>query len=174
MAGAVGGSSETATDAALESFCRRHHARLVGMLGLYCGDGDLAEELAQEALARLCVHWRRLPSEADAFRWVTRVAMNLAKSSFRTRAARRRIMDRYGRSLLSTAPDDSGATAIAVRSAVARLPERQRRVIVLRYYCDLSVAEVASAMGCPEGTVKSLTSSAVTGLRRAGLGVSDD
>ena len=145
------------------------------MLGLYCGDRDLAEELVQEALARLCVHWSRLPSEADAARWLTRVSFNLAKSSFRTRAARRRIMERFGGSLVpDVAGHDEGTSALAVRAAVAGLPERQRRVIVLRYFCDLPVADVAELMGCPEGTVKSLTSGAVAGLRRAGLEVTDD
>ena len=168
-------STATADDRALDSFCRRQHPRLVGMIGLYCGDRDLAEELVQEALARLCVHWPRLPSDADAARWVTRVSFNLAKSSFRTRAARRRIMERYGGSLAPAMPgDDEGTSALAVRAAVAGLPERQRRVIVLRYFCDLPVADVAELMGCPEGTVKSLTSGAVAGLRRAGLEVTDD
>ena len=86
-------------DASLDDFCRAHHRRLVGMLGLYCGDGDLADELAQEALVRLCRHWEELPTEGDAARWVNRVAFNLAKSTFRTRAVRRRVVDRYGPTL---------------------------------------------------------------------------
>jgi len=157
-------------DDGFEVFCRREHHRVVGMLGLYCGDGDLAEELAQEAMARLWRHWSTFPTDLDAARWLTRVALNLAKSSFRSRASRGRILERYGHSLLQreSRPID-GAGAIAVRAAVARLPERQRKVVILRYFCDLPVAEVADVLGCPEGTVKSLTSQAVAGLRHSGL-----
>lgn len=166
---------EGGSDAALNAFCRREHPRLVGMIGLYCGDRDLAEDIAQEALIRLCRHWAKLPTEADASRWLTRVAFNLAKSSFRTRATRRRIMDRYGGSLSrDEVPDGETSTTMAVRAAVAKLPDRQRRVIVLRYFCDLSVREVALLMACPTGTVKSLTSLAVHALRRSGLEFSDD
>lgn len=62
-------------------------------------------------------------------------------------------------------PDE--ADRLAVRAAVADLPERQRAALVLRYYVDLPVAEVADVLGCAPGTVKSLTHKAVEGLRRA-------
>jgi RNA polymerase sigma factor (sigma-70 family) len=159
-----------------DALCRREHRRLVGMLGLYCGDVDLAEELTQEALARLCRRWATLPSDDDASRWLTRVALNLAKSSFRTRATRRRILDRYGASLVSTSRadrEDVDVRALAVRRAVAALPDRQRRAIILRYFCDLPIAEVAVLMPCAEGTVKSLTSQAVARLRSSGLEFND-
>ena len=161
-------------DVGLGAFCRREYPRLVGMIGLYSGDRDLAEDLAQESLARLCRDWSRLPTEDDARRWVTRVAMNLAKSNMRTHAGRRRILARYGASMHGRASDDNSTTALAVRAAVAVLPDRQRRVIILRYFCDLPVADVAALMKCPEGTVKSLTSLAVASLRRSGLEFADD
>jgi RNA polymerase sigma factor (sigma-70 family) len=171
----AGNESSALSDHQLDQFCHREHRRLVGMLGLYCGDADLAEELAQEALVRLCRHWSKLNSEEDAPRWLNRVAFNLAKSSFRTKAARRRILDRYGHTLAAAAAAPGvGARELAVRSAVANLPDRQRQVVILRYFCDLSVAETALVMRCPAGTVKSVTSQAVAGLRRAGLEVSDD
>ena len=157
----------------LDAVCRRQYPRLVGMLGLYCGDRDLAEELAQEALARLCSQWTRLEPVEDPERWVTRVAFNLAKSAFRSRAARRRVLERYGPALSR----DEGGTdldgVLAVRAAVAQLPERQRRALILRYFADLSVADVAALMSCPPGTVKTLTFEAIAALRRAGLEVTD-
>ena len=158
----------------LVDFCRAHHRRLVGMLGLYCGDTDLAEELAQEALARLCTHWDRLPSEEEAATWLNRVAFNLAKSSFRTRATRRRITDRFGATMGPRPADGDTDTALAVRAAVAALPERQRTVLLLRYFCDLGVKDVAEQMRCAEGTVKSLTALAIAALRRSGLEFTDD
>ncbi len=161
-------------NAALSAFCRREHADLVGMIGLYCGDGDLAEDLVQEALVRLCRRWSVLASEGDAGRWVRRVAFNLAKTNFRTRATRRRILDRYGPTMAATTVVGPTPTALAVRRAVSVLPDRQRQAVILRYFCDLSVADVAVSMNCAEGTVKSLTSQAVAGLRGAGLEFDDD
>lgn len=163
----------------LGDVCRAQHRRLVGMIGLYCGDRDVAEEIAQEALIRLCRNWDRLETDADAERWVTRVAFNLAKSAFRTTSTRRRLIARFGPTLAADRDGNDRTTAdatdrLAVRAAVAALPERQRRAILLRYFADLSVAEVARAMDCPEGTVKTLTFEAMARLRRAGLEVSDD
>jgi RNA polymerase sigma factor (sigma-70 family) len=57
------------------------------------------------------------------------------------------------------------ASAIAVRRAVSVLPERQRAVVVLRYFLDLPIADVATVLGCAQGTVKSLSNNAVRLLR---------
>ena len=65
-------------------------------------------------------------------------------------------------------PEDT-ALRLAVRDAVAQLPERQRATLVLRYFADLSVREVATVLGCAEGTVKAQTSAAIDALRRAGI-----
>jgi RNA polymerase sigma factor (sigma-70 family) len=158
----------------VDAFCRAQYPRLVGLLGLYCGDGNVAEDLAQEALLRLVQKWSRLPTTDDAQRWLTRVALNLAKSSLRTRATRRRILDHYGAGLASESHRADPTSAVAVRAAVASLPERERRVVILRYFDDLSVAEVAEVMQCPEGSVKSLSHAAIGRLRAAGLEVNDD
>lgn len=158
----------------LEAFCRDQYPRLLGMLGFYCGDRDLAEELTQETLARTCRDWPRLAKLATPERWVARVAFNLAKSAFRSRAVRGRVVERYGDRLNTDVDSGDVEGALAVRAAVAGLPERQRCALILRYFVDLSVAEVAEFMNCPEGTVKRLTFEAIVGLRRAGLEVTDD
>jgi RNA polymerase sigma-70 factor (ECF subfamily) len=157
----------------LDAFCRDQYGRILGMLGLYCGDRDLAEELTQETLARACRDWPRLASSDGAERWLARVAFNLAKSSFRSRAARRRVIERYGPFLEDVTVDRDPASVLAVRAAVAALPERQRRAVILRYFADLPIAEVGLVMRCPQGTVKTLTFQAIAQLRRAGLEVDD-
>jgi RNA polymerase sigma factor (sigma-70 family) len=153
----------------VDSFCRREWPRLVGALSLFTGDADLAEEIAQETLARVCRDWRKVSTLAAPGAWAHRVAINLAHSHYRRRA----VAQKHASALLSPVTvDDDTASALAVRQAVARLPVRQRSALVLRYFADLSVAETAEAMRCPEGTVKTLTRQAILELRNQGL-VSD-
>ncbi len=150
------------------AFCAEEHPRLVGALSLYCGDRLLAEELAQDALSRACRDWRKVHRMGAPGAWTHRVAMNLANSYFRRAAAgaraKRRLEEEQGVS------GDSGldyAAALDIRSAVASLPRRQRTALILRYYLDLPVRDVAAAMDCPEGTVKTLTSKAIESLRQS-------
>ena len=149
------------------AFCRREWPRLVGSLSLFTGDGDLAEDLAQETLARVCRDWRKVSNLDSPGAWAHRVALNLARSHYRHRSVARRQSRRLGASNETNDPDT--ATAIAVRNAVTQLPVRQRTALVLRYFADLSVAETADAMRCPQGTVKTLTREAILALRRVGL-----
>jgi RNA polymerase sigma-70 factor (sigma-E family) len=151
-------------DADVTAFCRRVYPRLVGALGLHCGDGRVAEELAQETLTRVWERWPTVRAADSPDAWTFRVAFNLANSRFRRRAAEERA---YGRLGIRRDADElpNTADAIAVRDAVASLPPRQRAVILLRYFTDFSVEDTATAMGCAPGTVKSLTSRAIDGLR---------
>ena len=151
--------------AALERFCRDEHGRLVRWLTLHVGDQSVAEELAQDAVARVCQHWSRVEHMANRRAWLNRVAFNLATSWFRRRAAERRARWRHGPTGTALPAVDS-ATVVAVRQAIIRLPERQRSALVLRHLADLPVAEVAEVMGCAPGTVKALTHQAATTLRR--------
>lgn len=153
----------------LVSFCRAEWPRLVGALSLYIGDGLVAEDLAQEALARACRDWRKVRRLDSPEAWLHRVAINLANSHFRRRAAWRRARVRVESEARVTVPAPDPAGALAVRTAVAALPKPLREVLVLRYFADLSVREVAAATGRPEGSVKRLTSEAIERLRGAGL-----
>lgn len=97
--------------------------------------------------------------------WVFRVAFNLATSR-----ARRRAVESRALAAAAAAPPPGARDvddALAVRGAVAALPPRERAAIVLRYFADLPVSDVAAVMGCQPGTVKSLTSHAVAHLDRA-------
>lgn len=152
-------------DQDLIAFCRAQHGRLVGLLSLYCGDAAVAEELAQDALARVCRDWRRIRKMDHPPAWASRIAINLANSYFRRRAAERRARDRLAS---RPAPDLGGldtAAALGVRQAVAALPPRQRTALLLHYFCDLPFARVAELMDAPEPTVKSLARRGIARLR---------
>src|SRR5205823_1035890 len=126
------------------------------------------EELAQDALLKACRHWARVATYEAPGAWVHRVAINLANSTFRRRAAKRRA-DRHAHTRPEDHHDPDTAIAVALRSAIASLPEDMKTVIVLRYYADLAVKDVASALRIPEGTVKTLTRRAIERLRAGGL-----
>jgi RNA polymerase sigma-70 factor (ECF subfamily) len=159
-------------DQDLVDFCREEWPRLVGSLSLYAGNRQLAEDLAQETLYRACRHWRTVRRADSPSAWAHRVAFNLATSAGRRRAAWNRARDRM------PAPEPLAvvdhAEALAVRDAVVALPVPQRAAIVLRYFAQMTVAETAEAMRCPENTVKTHTRRALLALRASGLLGDDD
>jgi RNA polymerase sigma factor (sigma-70 family) len=153
----------------LAEFCRSEHPRLVGMLTLYCGDRDLAQELAQETIVRAIQHWKKVRSLQAPSAWARRVAVNLANSWMRRTIAKRKATQRLSARTGHLHNDRDTAGAVAVRKAVADLPSRQKTAIVLRYYADLPVDEVARIMGCKQGTVWALSNQAIASLRKSGL-----
>lgn len=151
----------------LRTFCESKQGRLVGMLSLYCGDVELARDFAQEALARVCRDWRRVQKLDNPEAWLHQVALNLSRSYFRKRAVEIRFRARIyheGTAGPASFPDHAGKQT--VRNAVRQLPKNQRAAVVLRYYADWSVYEVAAFLGCPEGTVKTWTARGIETLRR--------
>jgi RNA polymerase sigma factor (sigma-70 family) len=145
-----------------EGFCEQEYGRLLGVLTLYCGDRELARDLAQEALARACAHWSRVAGMDAPGAWVQRVALNLANAHW---ARRRRERGFAGSIAEAVTSDPDWDDVLSVRAAVVSLAPRQRAALILRYYADLPVAEVAKVMRCREGTVKALTHQAIQALR---------
>lgn len=148
------------------AFCEVQIPRLVGALTLYCGDRGVAEELAQEALARAVQHWSKIGRSDRREGWIYRVAINLANSRFRRALAERRANQKATGRAEPVAHDADAATALTVRRAVGELPRRQRAAIALRFYLDLPVVDVAQILDCPESTVKSLTRRALARLEQ--------
>jgi RNA polymerase sigma-70 factor (sigma-E family) len=132
---------------------------------LLTGDHGLAEDLLQTTLVKCYVAWPRLREHAAADAYVRKALTNTFLSWRRKKS--------WGREEPTDDPPEPGVgdttTDIAVRhlmiDALSRLPARQRAVIVLRFYDDLGVDQVAAAMGCSTGTVKSQTSDGLAKLR---------
>jgi RNA polymerase sigma-70 factor, ECF subfamily len=151
------------------AFYGAHFQRLLGSLVLYTGDRELAMDLAQETMARAYRDWRKVCRLDMPPAWLHRVAFNLANSAFRRRLIERRSARRTRDHPLGEYHDSDAAGAVVIRDQVAALPPRQKTALVLRYYADMAVADVAEVMGCAEGTVRALTSQALGALRRSGL-----
>jgi len=146
------------------AFVERTRHALVGALFLYCGDRASAEDLAQEALARA---WERWDSIEDPDRWVHRVAFNLARSRWRRRQREHRANSQVAsRPSIATHQPGDEPSAATVRDAVTALPDRQRQAVVLRFFLDLPVAEIATVMDCAEGTVKATLHQATQALAK--------
>lgn len=159
--GAVG--VDVGSEGELEEFLEREYPRVFAAVALYCGDRNVAEDLAQEAMARVCRDWSRVRGMDAPGAWAHRTAINLAKSRWRRSAAARRAMDRVG--IPNEAVDADPTDAIVVRDAIAELSDRHREAVVLYYLLGHTVGEVAHAMRTREGTVKSWLSRARHVLR---------
>ena len=158
---------------AFTAFCDREYPAIVGALSLWCGDRDVAEEVASEAFARAYRDWGRVEHLDAPGAWVRRVAINLATSTFRRRRAERRARRRL---TVSGVPEDQAhdvAQSVAVREALRRLRDDHREVLVLRYFLDLPVDEVAQTMGRSPTSVTTLTQRASAALREV-LGEGDE
>lgn len=148
---------------------QREYPRLIGVLALLVGDRYLAEELAQEALIRVCRDWEKVRGLDHPSAWLHRIAVNLAISSHRRRRAEQRMLGRVSSRDRLAVHDPDTATAETVRLALRQLPIDLRAVVVLRFYADLSVTDTAAVLRLPEGTVKTKTRRALAVLRDSGL-----
>lgn len=121
------------------------------------GDPSVAEDVAAEALTRTYVHWKRVRAFEYRDAWVARVATNLAIN-----ACRRRVPPPAS---VTEDPSDATTLRIALVEALERLPRRQREAVALRYLADLSIDDVARALGVSSGTVKQSVHRALRTLR---------
>lgn len=155
-------------DEAFREFAATRYAALVRTARLLVTDPGHAEDLTQSALVTTYLHWGRLHQPQAAEAYTRTVLARLA-----IRAGRRRWRGEIATADLPEHPagDDYAAvdTTDVVRRALATLPAEQRVVLVLRYYAQLTEAEIAEALGCSPGTVKSRASRALTALRAGGL-----
>lgn len=144
-----------------DDFIRARHAVLLRFAHVLSGDPHQAADLVQDALERTGLAWRRLRSD-DPEAYVRRVIVNTYINGVRRRR-RERLTDRPP----ETAYADPQTRDEALWRLLGTLPRRQRAVVVLRFYADLSERDISVLLGCTVGTVKSTSSRALAKLRVA-------
>jgi len=157
------GTMDEATRTAFDGFVRARHPALLRYGHILTGDPHSAADLVQDALERTGLRWSKVLRQDDPEGYVRRVMVNRHISIWR-RLRREHLVAVAPESVATDAPahvDD------AMWLALATLPPRQRAVLVLRYYEDLSEAEIASVLGCATGTVKSQAVKGLATLRAA-------
>jgi RNA polymerase sigma-70 factor (sigma-E family) len=154
---------EPADHGGIEDLYRRHAPDAVRLAYLLTGNAQVAQDLAQDAFVRL--GWRLLHlRRANAFGpYLRKTVVNLTRAHFRRERTERAAVARSHTPLHDVGADV--ADQEAVRHALRILPDRQRVVVVLRFYEDLSYEQIADTMRCRIGTVGSLLSRAMQALR---------
>jgi RNA polymerase sigma-70 factor (sigma-E family) len=154
----------TGSDEEFDAFMRGRWPAMVRLAYALTGDAGHAEDLAQAAFARAYASWGRVRRAGDPDAYVRRIVINEHRRRFR----KHRVAEELRDDLADTAsgqqegPEERQALLDALRS----LGPRQRAVVVLRYWLDLSEAETAAALNCSVGTVKSQASRALATLRK--------
>ena len=137
------------------------------------GDRWAAEDIAQATLARAYVAWRRVSRADDPDAYLRRILVNTSNRRFR----RRRVAEQPGDppETAVEGPADLVGERAALLAALRQLPPRQRAVVVLRYWEDLTDTQIGAALGCSPGTVRSQLSRALAKLREdPALGIGEE
>ena len=154
-------------DTAVEELYAAHYRRLVRLSVLLVRDTGTAEEVVQDAFVAMHGKWRGLKDPDKALAYLRQSVVNRSRSVLRHRG----VQARYTPPVVPDHPGaDEGALAAERRThvldALRTLPHRQREVLALRYYLDLSEAQIADTLGISRGAVKSHASRGAASLRR--------
>lgn len=161
-------SDTTGADAAIESLYVEHWDRLVRLSVLLVRDRGQAEEVVQDAFVELHRRWARLEAPDRALAYLRQSVVNRSRSALRHRNVVQRHLARQHAVDVAPPADEpvlADSRRQAVLDALQRLPRRQREVLALRYYLDLSEAEIAETLGISKGAVKSHASRGSAALR---------
>jgi RNA polymerase sigma-70 factor (sigma-E family) len=131
---------------------------------LLCGDWHLAEDLTQDTLVRIYAVWHRVSASGAPDSYATRTLVNCQRATARRPWRREHVTDELpDRPLVGTEGSQDDRDLLLV--ALARLGDSQRTIVVLRYWEDLSIDEVAAVLGVSPGTVKSQSARGLARLR---------
>jgi RNA polymerase sigma-70 factor (ECF subfamily) len=142
----------------LEALYRSRFDIFVRVAASVTGDAERARDAVQEAFATAVRKRRTFRGEGPLEAWVWRIVLNGARSDVRRIAP---VAERVERALTNGHPEHDAE----LRVALARLPERQRTAVFLRYYADLDYAAIGAALGIAEGTVAATLNAAHSALR---------
>jgi len=159
---AVAGGDERALGSLVDRHAGRIHAHLVRVTG----SADDADDLLQDTWVRVARGVRTYQSGRPVRPWLFGIAANLARDLQRRRTVRSRTAAQLSAEPAAPVAGARPVERIALRAGLARLPERLREVVWLRYYEDLDEAQTAEALGIPRGTVKSRLHDAIRALKR--------
>jgi RNA polymerase sigma factor (sigma-70 family) len=148
-----------AADTAVTTLFARKRDPMVRMAALMVGSAALAEEVVQDAFVEVSRRWESLDRPGAYLR---RSVVNGCAQILR----RRSLEDRHARLEPEPPPVELAAPLLELRDALDRLTERQRIVVVLRYFVDITDAEIAEILGIRPSTVRSLTRRALAVLRK--------
>jgi RNA polymerase sigma-70 factor (sigma-E family) len=155
-------------DAALEQLYAAHWRRLVRLSVLLLRDQGSAEEVVQDAFVAMHGRWSRLRDPDKALAYLRQSVVNRSRSALRHRG----VVERHAARQPPPADDvpaderiEGAGRRTAVLDALRQLPDRQREVLALRYYLDLSEAEIAETLGIARGSVKAHASRGAANLR---------
>lgn len=147
-----GGDDHAATEAAFSAFFTAEYTRMVRTVYLVVHDHGRAEEITQDAFVQLLDHWEKVAGYEQPGAWVRRVAIRMAVRALRREQARP-WLERRSRPDVATT-EDLPVSRDEVAAAVRALPTNQRVAIVLHYFEDRPVAEIADALGCAPATAR--------------------
>ena len=159
-------SADWDADRAVTVLYAAHYRSLVRLAALLLRDVATAEEVVQDSFVAMHDGWRRLRDNDKALSYLRQSVVNRSRSVLRHQV----VVDKNAPKPAPDMPSaEQGAIALLERSAVVTalrtLPRRQREALVLRFYGDLSEAQIAATMGISKGAVKSHTARAMTALR---------
>jgi RNA polymerase sigma-70 factor (sigma-E family) len=151
-----------------DEFVARYVDDLLATAYLIVWDEAEAEDLVQECLLKVARRWPRIRRMERPRAYARRIVVNLALDGARNRARRRSELEQgEAASPIADDPLEALDTRAELLEALGQLPARQRAVLVLRYFNDLTEAQVAEVLCCPPGTVKSSASRGLARLREA-------
>jgi RNA polymerase sigma-70 factor (sigma-E family) len=155
-------------ETAVTALYRVHAVGLIRLAMVMLGDRAAAEDAVQDAFFGLYRRYASLKQQDRALQYLRSSVLNGCRSQLRARQRDTRRAARVVPAAVLPADHDLliGEEHMAVLAALRQLPDRQREALVLRFYLELSPADVASAMGIGEGTVKSTTSRALAALAK--------
>jgi RNA polymerase sigma-70 factor (sigma-E family) len=153
-------------DTAVEQLYAAHYRRLVRLAVLLVRDVETAEEVVQDSFVAMHGRWRSLREPDKGLAYLRQTVVNRSRSVLRHRG----VQARYTPPVAADVPGADEHALVSERrslvlDAMRALPDRQREVIALRYYLDLSEADIAETLGISRGAVKSHASRGVAALR---------